>query len=103
MVKFGFVELIINPVMKVDQYPLSHIMDVFASLAGGQKFSKIYLTQAYNQMEVEESSRKLLTINTHRGLYNIKVTIWRSCCANYMAACHGPSVERDAIYIMCSR
>ena len=57
------------PVTKVDQYPLPHIKNVFASLACGLKFSKIDLTQAYNQMEVEESSRELLTINTHKGLY----------------------------------
>ena len=37
----GDYKLTINPVMKVDQYPLPHIKDVFASsLAGGQKFSK---------------------------------------------------------------
>ena len=69
MVKFGFVELTINPVMRADQYPLLHIKDVFASLAGGKKFSKINLTQTYNQMEVRESSVELLTTNTHKGLY----------------------------------
>lgn len=37
----GDYKMTINPVMKVDQYPLPHIKDVFASsLAGGQKFSK---------------------------------------------------------------
>ena len=65
----GDYKLTINPVMKVDQYPLPHIKDVFASLAGGQTFSKIDLTQAYNKMEVEESSGELLTINTYKGLY----------------------------------
>ena len=59
----------VNPVLKVDQYPLPRIEDIFASLAGGQKFSKLDLRQAYLQCEVEEESRKLLTINTHRGLY----------------------------------
>uniref|UniRef100_A0A3B3Q5Y7 ribonuclease H n=1 Tax=Paramormyrops kingsleyae TaxID=1676925 RepID=A0A3B3Q5Y7_9TELE len=51
------------------QYPLPRIEDIFSSLAGGEKFSKIDLSQAYLQMEVEESSRKFLTINTHKGLY----------------------------------
>ncbi|XP_053728751.1 uncharacterized protein K02A2.6-like [Synchiropus splendidus] len=36
---------------------------------GGEKFSKIDLAQAYLQMEVEESSREFLTINTHKGLF----------------------------------
>lgn len=55
--------------MKVDQYPLPRIQDIFASLAGGKKFSKIDLTQAYNQMEVDEATRELMTINTQKGLY----------------------------------
>lgn len=55
--------------MKVDQYQLPRIQDIFASLAGGKKFSKIDLTQAYNQMEVDEATRELMTINTQKGLY----------------------------------
>lgn len=59
----------INPVMQVQQYPLPRIDDIFASLGGGQKFSKLDLRQAYLQMEMEEESKKLLTINTHKGLF----------------------------------
>lgn len=55
--------------MKVDQYPLPRIQDIFASLAGGKKFSKMDLTQAYNQMKVDEATRELITINTQKGLY----------------------------------
>ncbi|KAL0157478.1 hypothetical protein M9458_045554, partial [Cirrhinus mrigala] len=36
------------------------------------KFSKIDLNQAYLQMHVEEQSRELLTINTHKGLFQYK-------------------------------
>lgn len=49
--------------------PLPRIEDIFSFLAGGEKFSKIDLSQAYLQMEVKESRRKFLTINTHKGLY----------------------------------
>lgn len=65
----GDYKVTIKPVMKVDQYPLPRIQDIFASLAGGKKFSKIDLTQAYNQMEVDEATRELMTINTQKGLY----------------------------------
>jgi hypothetical protein len=59
----------LNPRLRVDQYPLPRIEDIFASLARGQMFSKIDLKQAYLQMSVQEDCRKYLTINTHRGLY----------------------------------
>ena len=41
----------------------------FNELDGGKVFSKIYLSEAYLQIPVEENSSKLLCINTHRGLY----------------------------------
>ncbi|XP_041473613.1 uncharacterized protein K02A2.6-like [Lytechinus variegatus] len=65
----GDYKVTINPVLEVEQYPLPRIQDIFANLAGGQKFTKIDLKQAYHQMKLEEKSRKLLTINTHKGLY----------------------------------
>ncbi|KAI7801955.1 hypothetical protein IRJ41_019354, partial [Triplophysa rosa] len=65
----GDFKVTINPVLQVDQYPLPRIEDIFASLSGGQRFSKIDLAQAYLQMEMEHSSKKYLTINTHRGLF----------------------------------
>ena len=59
----------VNPQLQTEEYPLPRIDDIFAKLAGGQKFTKIDLRQAYHQMEVEEESQEYLTINTHQGLY----------------------------------
>ena len=58
-----------NPQIDVEQYPLPRPQDMFATLSGGQKFTKLDLRQAYFQLPLEESSRKYVTINTHRGLY----------------------------------
>ncbi|CAC5358317.1 unnamed protein product [Mytilus coruscus] len=58
-----------NQQLQVDQYPLPRIDNIFASLSRGEKFSKIDLRQAYLQLEMNEESKKYLTINTHRGLY----------------------------------
>ena len=55
--------------MDVEQYPLPRPQDLFATLAGGQKFSKLDLRQAYFQLPLDEASRKYVTVNTHRGLY----------------------------------
>ncbi|CAH8669354.1 unnamed protein product [Schistosoma bovis] len=38
-------------------------------LNGGRFFAKLDLADAYLQVEVDEASRELLTINTHRGLF----------------------------------
>lgn len=65
----GDFKVSINPVLHTVQYPLPRIEDIFASLSGGERFTKIDLAQAYLQMEVEDSSKKYLTINTHKGLY----------------------------------
>ena len=59
----------INPVLAVDKYPLPKPDDLMAQLAGGQKFSKLDLSQAYQQILLDENSRKFVTINTHLGLF----------------------------------
>ena len=58
-----------------DSYPLPRIGDLYATLAGGQLYSKLDMSQAYHQLVVEESSRPCLTINTHRGLFTYTVSL----------------------------
>ena len=53
----------------VDQYPLPRIEDILASLAEGEKYTTLDLHQAYLHMEMSDESKKYLTINTHKGLY----------------------------------
>ena len=59
----------INSSLDVDQYPLPKPDDLFATLAGGKKFTKLDLSQAYQQLLLDDESKKIVTINTHRGLY----------------------------------
>lgn len=59
----------LNDALEADCHPLPHPDDMFAELAGSRFFSNIDLSDAYLQVEVEEESRKLLTVNTHRGLF----------------------------------
>ena len=58
-----------NQVLRVEQYPLPTLEDMMQDLQGGKKFSKIDLSHAYHQIELDEEARKYTTINTHRGLY----------------------------------
>ena len=65
----GDYKVTVNQVLKVDQYPVPTPEDLFATLAGGQTFTKLDLSQAYQQVCLEPESRKYVTINTHKGLY----------------------------------
>ena len=59
----------VNKVAACDKYPVPKTEDLFASINGGEKFSKLDLSQAYQQLVLTPESRKLLTINTHKGLF----------------------------------
>ena len=65
----GDYKVTINPQLMVDQYPLPQPSDLMARLTGGQRFTKLDLTAAYQQMKLDEKSAKLVAINTHKGLY----------------------------------
>ena len=65
----GDFKVTINPLLKADQYPLPKAEDLFAILAGGQRFTKLDLSQAYLQLELHPDSMKHCNINTPRGLY----------------------------------
>ena len=65
----GDYKVTVNQCLHVDQYPLPKPSDLFATLANGKAFTKIDLSQAYQQMVLDEESAKSLTINTHLGLY----------------------------------
>ena len=67
----GDFKVTVNANLHVDHYPLPRIEDVFATLAGGQLFSKLDLKQAYLHMVMDEESSKLLTLNTHKGLFRM--------------------------------
>ena len=63
----GDFKLTVNRASKLDKYPIPKIKDLFAQLAGGQSFSKLNMSQAYQQLILDEESRELVVINTHRG------------------------------------
>jgi hypothetical protein len=68
----GDFKVTVNPQIKVDQYPLPRPEELFASLNGGQQFTKLDFSEAYLQVELDEEAQKYLVINTHKGLYRYK-------------------------------
>ena len=59
----------VNKSLEIYHHPLPRPDELFAALIGGVKFSKIDLTQAYQQMILDKDSRVYVTINTHLGLF----------------------------------
>ena len=65
----GDYKVTINQLLNVDQYPLLNPIDLLATLSGGQRFTKLDLSQVYQQMVLEESSCTYVTISTSLGLF----------------------------------
>ncbi|UYV77453.1 K02A2.6-like, partial [Cordylochernes scorpioides] len=104
----GDFKITLNPVLKIDQYPLPKIEDIFAILGRGINFSKIDLSQAYLQLELDEKSKEMAVINTHKGLYRYNrlpfgiasaPAIWQRIIEQILSGIPGTLVYLDDILI----
>ena len=59
----------INNSVVEDKYQLPRVNDLYASLAGGESFTRLDLSHAYLQLPLDKGSRDYVTINTHKGLF----------------------------------
>ena len=62
----------INQAAKLDNYPIPKNEDLYETLGGGTEFTKLDLSQAYQQLEVDEESQTYTTMNNHKGLFQYK-------------------------------
>ncbi|XP_063245210.1 uncharacterized protein LOC134546356 isoform X1 [Bacillus rossius redtenbacheri] len=62
-------KITVNPGLVAEYYPLPRVEELFAKLKGGEEFSTVDLSQAFQQLKLDEASQELCTINTHRGLF----------------------------------
>lgn len=62
----------VNPYIEEVVYPLPTIDSIFAKLHKGKQFTKIDLSQAYNQFELDDETSKLLVVSTKKGLFKPK-------------------------------
>ena len=65
----GDFKVSVNPALKIDQYPLPKVEDMFATLGKSTVFSKVDLKLAYLQLELEEEAKMLVAVITHKGLF----------------------------------
>ena len=67
----GDFKVTVNPVLSIDKHPIPKPEDLLTVLTD-KKFTKIDLSQAYQQMILNPTDRKFTTINTHKGLYQYR-------------------------------
>ena len=59
----------VNMVATSDKYPVPKTEALLATLNGGQKFTKLDLSQAYQQLLLDVKTFVYLTINMHKGIF----------------------------------
>ncbi|XP_031784109.1 uncharacterized protein K02A2.6-like [Nasonia vitripennis] len=62
----------INPWLVDHRYPIPRIEEIFSALKGGEEFTKLDLEWAYNQIEVDEETSRILAWSTHMGVFKVK-------------------------------
>ena len=65
----GDYSVMVNKASKLECYLIHKIDDLLTSLTGGVVFYKLDMSQAYQQLVLDESSKKYVVINTHKGLF----------------------------------
>ena len=68
----GDFKVTLNSVSKLDRHPIPRIEDLFATLGGGKLLSKLDMSQAYQQVELDDVSKQYTVINTHKGLFRYR-------------------------------
>ena len=91
----------VNPQLHIEQYPMQRIEDMFSTLSGGQKFTKIDLAHAYQQMSLEEESQKYLTINTTKGLFQYQRLAFGVASAPALFQAAMDQILQGIPYVLC--
>ena len=89
----------VNPVSKLDKYPIPKVNDIFAKLGKGKYFSKLDLSHAYQQLPLEESLKKYVVVNTHKGLFQFALGIFQRVIETLLQGIEGVVVYIDDILV----
>ena len=65
----GDYKLTANRASHLEHYPFPKVDNLFTALTSGTMFTKLDMSQAYLQLTLDDQSKELLTINTHKGLF----------------------------------
>ena len=62
----------VNQVSKLDNYPIPKVEDLLATLGGGEKFTKLDVNQTYQQLQLDDESKRYTILSTHiKGCFSI--------------------------------
>ncbi|XP_055332165.1 uncharacterized protein K02A2.6-like [Paramacrobiotus metropolitanus] len=98
----------LNDALDVQQYPLPTPDELFAKLNGGRKFTTLDLAEAYAQVELDDDSKKLVVINTHKGLFRYNrlpfgvacgPSIFQQIMESVLQGCEGVAIYLDDIIV----
>ena len=59
----GDFKFTVNPVSRLDRYPIPKIEDLLSGLSQGKTFTTLDMSQAYQQLELDQNSQKYVVIN----------------------------------------
>ncbi|UYV72289.1 K02A2.6-like, partial [Cordylochernes scorpioides] len=59
----------LNPYLEDVKYPIPNIDSVLSNFQGKKLFTKLDMSKAYHQIEMDDISKKYLVVSTHKGLY----------------------------------
>ncbi|XP_055918303.1 uncharacterized protein K02A2.6-like [Eupeodes corollae] len=98
----------INKFLVDVKYPLPLIEEIFTSLQGGELFSKLDMSAAYNQLCLDETSSLLCAWSTHIGTFKMKrlpfgvkpaAAIFQMHMENLLRGINGVVVYQDDITV----
>ena len=100
----GDFSVTINPVSKLDRYPIPKVADLFTRLSGVCYFTKLDLSHAYQQVPLEGESKKYVVVNT-RLLFSVTSApgIFRRVIESFLQGIGGIIVYFNEILITGSR
>ena len=57
-------KMTVNQASQLDKYPMQKVEDLFITRSGETKFTKLDLLQAYQQVQLDEESKKYVVTHT---------------------------------------